>query len=277
MQINSTKVTDEELRQLTEILFSRENSLLHQISVNLQGRTSSNDTNDVAPEPLLKVSDRVFNVTTIAKLRALFDNYHMDTSVNENFTAAELQEQDDFLDTVMATHIMNLTMGFLQSKGIVSSNPRSQKDFLKTIWFKLYDRGQGALGSSGFEHVFLNEIDKGRIIGLHNWVYFSQGERAGHVDYKGYVNELDLETKAKIIEVRFTYKDLSKPVSTLFVGTTPELEMALYTICFQFRPDELCRLSLGGKNFSIQADRWWQCGQALIGTTYPNIQNLKLY
>ncbi|XP_055837450.1 endoribonuclease CG2145-like [Episyrphus balteatus] len=272
VQVDPTKVTDEEIIQLSESLYGKEISLLSQISVNLQGKTRSVDTNDVAPLPLLQVSDKVFNVPTIAKLRPLFDNYHMDTSVNEKFSAAQLQEQDDFLDAVMATNVMRQTMSFLQSKGIVSSNLRSQKDYLKTMWFGLYNRGQGAVGSSGFEHVFLGEISKGKIIGLHNWVFFGEQEKTGRLDYKGYINYLKLGTKEEIDEVRFTLDGLNKPVNTLFVGTSPEMEIALYTICFQFRPDELCKLSMGEKNFAIQTYTWRYNGQLLIGSAFPKLR-----
>lgn len=65
---------------------------------------------------------------------------------------------------------------------------------VKELWFTQYSRGSGKIGSSGFEHVFVNEVKMGTIIGLHNWVYFSDEEKAGHLDYKGYLKELDLGT-----------------------------------------------------------------------------------
>lgn len=38
----------------------------------------------------------------------------------------------------------------------------------------------------------MSEVKNGTIIGLHNWVYFSDEEKAGRIDYKGYLNEVDL-------------------------------------------------------------------------------------
>lgn len=269
--IDPTTVKDQDLLQIAEILYSYEMSLLNRIKVNPQGKTRSVDTNDVAPNPFLEISDEVLRVPTIAKLRALFGNYIMDTSVPENVTPKKLHQQDDFLDAIMATNVMRQAMSFLQSRGIVSSDRKAQHDYLKLIWFTLYNRGQGALGSSGFEHVFLNEVNRGKIIGLHSWVYFAEQEKTGHVDYKGYINQIDLGSKGKLFNIRFTHNGLNKPVNGLFVGTSPELEIALYTICFAFRADQLCPMSMGGQKFQIQTYMWRQNGQNLIGSAFPKI------
>lgn len=63
---------------------------------------------------------------------------------------------------------------------------------VKTIWFSLYSRGRGRIGSSAFEHVFLTETKNGTISGLHNWVYFHDEEAAGKVDYKGWLKKVEL-------------------------------------------------------------------------------------
>lgn len=66
---------------------------------------------------------------------------------------------------------------------------------MKTIWFTLYSRGQGKVGSSAFEHVFLGEIKNHTAVsGLHNWVYyyFKEGQTGTEhaIDYRGYLNSL---------------------------------------------------------------------------------------
>ena len=42
---------------------------------------------------------------------------------------------------------------------------------MRHLWFKLYSRHRGILGSSGFEHVFLGEIDERKFKGMHNWIW----------------------------------------------------------------------------------------------------------
>lgn len=66
---------------------------------------------------LLTVSEDVMkNVTTINKLRALFDNYEMDALLNEKEDAVELKEQDAFISAVLNTNVMKTLMQFLVKK-----------------------------------------------------------------------------------------------------------------------------------------------------------------
>ena len=54
---------------------------------------------------------------TIKKLRALFDNYEVNASDRENVTPNELQENDDFINAVLDTQVMQTAMKFLNKKG----------------------------------------------------------------------------------------------------------------------------------------------------------------
>lgn len=66
---------------------------------------------------LLTVSEDVMkNVTTINKLRALFDNYEMDAFLNEKEDAVEIKEQDAFISAVLNTNVMKTLMQFLVKK-----------------------------------------------------------------------------------------------------------------------------------------------------------------
>lgn len=44
---------------------------------------------------------------------------------------------------------------------MVGSRREDQALLLETLWFRIFSRGGGKFGSSGFEHVFLQEINKG--------------------------------------------------------------------------------------------------------------------
>ena len=56
---------------------------------------------------------------------------------------------------------------------------------------KVYD-------SSGFEHVFVGETrGDSEVIGFHNWIQFYLQEKAGYVDYQGYI----LGTKVSVLHV----------------------------------------------------------------------------
>ena len=79
---------------------------------------------------------------------------------------------------------------YLVSKGKSSNDMCTFKGQLYDLWFKLYRRSRESrvLDSSGFEHVFVGET-RGRkeVIGFHNWIQFYLQEKAGNVDYQGYI------------------------------------------------------------------------------------------
>lgn len=56
------------------------------------------------------------NVTTINKLRALFDNYEMDATIIEKESDVERREQNDFINAVLNTKVMKTLMQFLVKK-----------------------------------------------------------------------------------------------------------------------------------------------------------------
>lgn len=86
--------------------------------------------------------------------------------------------------------VMRRAHQYLVSKGKASQDIRKFKSELYDLWFKLYRRTRGsrALDSSGFEHVFVGETrGKTEVLGFHNWIQFYLQEKAGNVDYQGYI------------------------------------------------------------------------------------------
>ena len=104
-------------------------------------------------------------------------------------TAEEVQENRRFIDAIMETKVMKCAHNFLASNDKASHNIGEFKRHLYDIWFKLYHRTKGsrALDSSGFEHVFVGETRNKEPMGFHNWIQFYLQERAGKVDYQGYI------------------------------------------------------------------------------------------
>ena len=79
---------------------------------------------------------------------------------------------------------------YLVRKGKAPSDMQAFKKQLHDLWFKLYRRTRGsrALDSSAFEHVFVGETRGGKeVLGFHNWIQFYLQEKAGSVDYQGYI------------------------------------------------------------------------------------------
>ena len=86
-----------------------------------------------------------------------------------------------------------------------------------------------------------------------------------------FLNSFMTLQKGQIAKVRFTLNNLDKPSNSLFIGTSPELELALYTVCFELRADKDCRLAYGGKDFNIVTHSYRYRGKNLIGSAYPEI------
>lgn len=122
----------------------------------------------------------------------LYDNYVLQSNVAEQYTQQEKNEEEQLLNTVISTPVMQHTRRFLMDKGRIGSDLEEFKATLREIWFETYARGGGRIGSSGFEHVFLAEIKKNQVSGLHNWLYFYEEEKKNQANYLGYLKKIDL-------------------------------------------------------------------------------------
>ncbi|XP_015114087.1 poly(U)-specific endoribonuclease homolog [Diachasma alloeum] len=266
-------VTDEDLEKLSEALWIKDNNNAWKyITLNLQKQTSSSSQKDEAAEPLLKVKEEASQIPTIAKVLTIYDNYKLDTRENEYISPAQRNEESLLVDTFLSTNVMSAAMRFLADKGYIRKDYYDYKDTLRRMWFNLYSRGDGKIGSTGFEHVFLTELKLGtEVSGLHNWIYFNAEEKNRRADYLGYIKKVDLGDKAAILKLHAKFNNIDKPVTTMFIGTSPELEMALYTVCFFVRPEQTCPVSLGGTKFNIVTHKFRYRGYDLVGSAYPDI------
>ena len=77
--------------------------------------------------------------------------------------------------------------------------------------------------------------------------------------------------KGAILKLHYKWANVMKPVGSMFVGTSPELEMALYTVCFLVHPDEKCWVRMAGKHFSIRTHTFRYRGKNMIGSAFPEI------
>ncbi|XP_075945970.1 uridylate-specific endoribonuclease C [Anarhichas minor] len=212
-------------------------------TISVQGRASfvnqgSHVVRDHASQPLFSnVNEtKLTNTTTYSLFINLLDNFERSTGVAERVTTEELTEINLFLDAVLETEVMKRAHRYLVSKAQSSADLRHFKSQLHLIWFHLYHRRRNTgLDSCGFEHVFVGETKSGtEIIGFHNWIQFYLQEKNLHLDYKGYkARDYDLpDQDDHVLNLQFSWHGLVKPVGSAFIGTSPEFEMALFTIVF---------------------------------------------
>ena len=139
------------------------------------------------------------------------------------------------------------------------------------MWFALYPRHARVKGSCAFEHVFLGEVKRGKCSGFHNWLFFLLEERKGNLDYHGFAKGLSFgHDRGGIIKSVFEWDGYIKPSSSIFMGLSPELELALYTLCVLLKPDENCTVSLGGKTIDIQTHIFKSRGKKYLAAAFPD-------
>ncbi|XP_056371095.1 uridylate-specific endoribonuclease C-like [Oenanthe melanoleuca] len=256
-------VSDAELREFSEQLLAADSNRAGpgQLQLNLEGSGSGTSRlfSYVSPELLAR--------PTFSGLLALLDNYEPRTGRDEAESAEERREQRRFLAAALDTPVGALLERFVLSKGLYPSAEAFRAD-LHSMWFGLYSRSSGkALDSSGFEHVFHGEVKKGSVSGCHNWVQLQALERAGRLEYLGYSWDGPWTSFPDVLSLQFRWDGYSKPRGSLLVGSSPEFDLALFTVCFLARPDRPCHISLGGEAATIQTYTWDK--QRLVASAYP--------
>ncbi|XP_006888229.1 PREDICTED: poly(U)-specific endoribonuclease isoform X2 [Elephantulus edwardii] len=274
---SSDAITKEELQSISEKIYEVDINKAQKsdIILNSQNRISSSDTGDKvdrSPEPLFTyVNEELLSKPTYAAFINLLNNYQRATGHGEHFSDQQLAEQDTFLREIMKTAVMKELYSFLHHQNRYSSEQEFVDD-LKNMWFGLYSRGNDEGDSSGFEHVFSGEVKKGKVTGFHNWIRFYLQEKEGLVDYYSYTYDGPWDSYPDVLAMQFNWDGYYKEVGAAFIGSSPEFEFALYTLCFIARPGKVCRLSLGGHPLAIQTYTWdkstYGNGKKYIATAY---------
>ncbi|GFR44250.1 hypothetical protein Agub_g5452 [Astrephomene gubernaculifera] len=151
--------------------------------------------------------------------------------------------------------------------------------YMSPMWFSFYRR-DGQNDSCGFEHVFVGESKGDVIVGFHNWIQFYIEEGRGHVDYLGYVRPRPAgrqvpdtaDNEDRLVSVQFSWRGEEKSASTFFVGTSPEFELALYTLIFLCNPQQdKTFLELGPYDMNVVCYRIRSKYGDKVATAYPEL------
>ncbi|GAB1600207.1 poly(U)-specific endoribonuclease-B-like [Argonauta hians] len=241
-----------------------------EFGIDLQGYAGYK-SRDYARENLFEWfnEDEIFNRPTYAAFRALLDNYEMQLGEPETYTIEEKQETVHFIDTIMETDVMKETHNFLVDKGCMSDDINEFKRKILSLWFKLVRRTKGDrdLDSSSFEHVFVGETKQEGMIGLHNWMQYYLQEKAGNIDYQGYRRQstvLDDEVD-RLLCTKFLWRGRQgKAYCSMFLGPSPEFEIAVYTTCYLLGKKGHCDLQIGEYEVEVVIFPF----TSIIGTAY---------
>ncbi|RYH29737.1 hypothetical protein EON65_07565 [archaeon] len=233
--------------------------------INVQRGKRVYDEGDMAADPLFAFVDpKALQKPTYAAFVALLDNYIASLGQSEVVDDYELNENRRFLTLIMDTPVMQYVHQYLLRAGKTKASTRDQFIVeLNNLWFTLYRR-KSQNDSSGFEHVFVGEIkeDSNEIVGFHNWIQLYLEEKKVHFDYQGFIKPRRQSLPGRVpraceqlISLQFRWHHAIKKVSSSFIGTSPEFEVALYTLCFFMNQQDLL-VQTGPYKVQITCHRW---------------------
>ncbi|KAJ8611657.1 hypothetical protein CTAYLR_007902 [Chrysophaeum taylorii] len=255
---------------------------------------------DYARRPLFSfVREDVLSRPTFAAFLRLLDNYEREVGKKERVTKSEKAEESAFLDAVLKTAPMRYCHEYCVAKRVAPASRSGFKRLLGSLWFRIYaSRRGGPPDSSGFEHWAVGEErgDKHEVVGLHNWLQLFVEERKGALNYHGYVShdKRRPDEDQPVLSLQFTWTDVDdgsvdlKPTSTSIIGSSPELELALFTLAAlaagkddpkTTRVDdgrEITPVTLRSDDgadlmtFEINCVKWTVDGHPAIRTCYPS-------
>ncbi|MEQ2221059.1 hypothetical protein ILYODFUR_011825 [Ilyodon furcidens] len=273
-------ITDAELKSLSETLYTLDSNKASasQLVIDPQALVPDSQTSsqsDLSPGKLFKSLDEntLFSRPTYAALLNVLDNYKRMTGQAESFSSQQITEQETFLkETMLNTKLGRELYGLLYTKGIYGSESEFIED-LKNMWFGLYSRNNNVLDSSGFEHIFAGEIKGGKVSGFHNWIQFYLNEKRGVLNYYSHSFNGPWSNYPDVLGLQFMWDGYYKQVGSAVIGSSPEFDLAIYTLCYIARPGKQCRLSLGGTELLIQTYTWdnssYGNGKKYIASAYP--------
>ncbi|KAK6759191.1 hypothetical protein RB195_021048 [Necator americanus] len=228
-------------------------------------------SHDNAPKPLYTfVAQSALSGPTYEALDTLLTFYNNpDSDTAEIMTPAWNTSINAFLDSVVKTPVMQSAQSFLEEmghphcwpageiatmavmvylktmtsdhlyfcytqasqksqtfNGLASTDTSAFKDCLYSLWFTLYARNVTA-GSSGFEALFAGEVQQGSVIRFANWIRFYHQESDGNLNYHGWFQRaIEVE-----LSVQFAWNSWKAMEFSMLLNTSPEFELAAYTIC----------------------------------------------
>ncbi|XP_040281799.1 poly(U)-specific endoribonuclease [Bufo bufo] len=272
---SGTDISKSDIKAASEILYQSDVNKAADKDIILNKQEMSENTkkkDDLADHPLYKyVNEEIFKRPTYKAFIKLLDNYDRKTGKDETFTEEELEEQEIFLKEIMKTKVMKELYKFFHKKGLYR-NEKQFVDDLRKMWFGLYSRSSGEQDSSGFEHVFVGEVKKNKVSGFHSWIQFYRLEKKKKIDYYSHNYDGPWTTYPDVLGKQFEWDGFYKQVGTQIIGSSPEFDFALYSLCFITRPGRKCTVSMGGHEIDIQTYEWTKTfydeGKKFIATAY---------
>ncbi|GMR41391.1 hypothetical protein PMAYCL1PPCAC_11586 [Pristionchus mayeri] len=164
-----------------------------QVVTNFGGRVTLHGNIDASPKKFFtKIDPALLSKPTYSAFTKLFNNYNAQAGIPEPRVSSteDYAETKAFLDAIETTKPYQTLLKFLQRRNHpYGKSSNTLKNAMKSLWFDRYSRTRGVLDSSAFEHVFMGELKRRQISGLHNWLRIAalEGNPKENFDYKGFI------------------------------------------------------------------------------------------
>lgn len=106
--------------------------------------------------------------TSYQLIEKLFDNYKLNQTREELNTVNESKEVEEFLSMAIQSQPGKLAKEFTEEKTNKTFNDQQWYSYLHNLWFRQFYWESG-VDLSGFEHVFVGEQKKRKLVGHHFW------------------------------------------------------------------------------------------------------------
>ncbi|KAF8373275.1 endu-2, partial [Pristionchus pacificus] len=261
---------------LTQLALNDENRAKSgQVVVAFQNMASTKTfDHDNAPNPLFtSVDPNLLGEHTYKSFTDLIAKF---TSQDANVADAETDDRKaaalGFIDDISLTTVFMQAWSYLNTAGVSSGDYNEFRDQLYSVWFSVFARDKVA-GSSGFKATFVGEYQNDVVVGLTNWITFSQLETVKGVNYHGWFNKQgDVQVEMQFgLELPVGEKQAFR--SNLLLNTSPEFEFMAYAVC-ALTGNSACNLMISGNQVGLHVDTVTVDGNRVISVAYPSIGDI---
>jgi poly(U)-specific endoribonuclease len=107
----------------------------------------------------------------------LFDNFTLNQIYREKNTKSESLEVEEFLSMAIHSIPVKMAKKFIEEKTNKELNETDWYKYLHTLWFRQFNWESGK-DLSGFEHVFIGEQKRRKLVGHHFWYKYYMEDHA---------------------------------------------------------------------------------------------------
>ncbi|KRZ19802.1 Elongation factor Ts, mitochondrial [Trichinella pseudospiralis] len=269
-------ITDDMITQWLDSMAKLDKFTSRQFELVLDFQIAADKANGPLDKLVKYVSPEALQLPSVRALFDLAKYYTPQLGIKEDETAEKMQKIEAFLDEVMKSNVIKLLVNHFKLAGFQEADTIDEfRKWIKKKWFTTYARRneEGINDSSLFEHFFFGETveDEEKVLGLHYWLRYVLLESEGQITYLGY----KMKEAESYATVAYKWNGYRKDSGTMLLRTTPEFEIALFSIGYLLKPK---RIHFGRCTFAVASHEAEENGIKYYTSTFvksPKCKKLK--